>query len=92
MTDYLRKTPLENFAEKESLFRLFQLLAFVRAEKIQPQKEEFLVGQTYFAFEFPLYEYLRFIGIDALGGKGQARRQTRAACLGRWRSKRSNVI
>ena len=75
VTDYLRKTPLENFAEKESLFRLFQVLAFVRAEKIQPQKEEFLVGQTYFAFEFPLYEYLRFIGMDALGGKGQARRQ-----------------
>jgi hypothetical protein len=54
VTDYLRKTPLENFAKKESLFKLLQVLAFVRTEKIQPQKEKFLAGQTYFAFKFPL--------------------------------------
>ena len=75
VTDYFRNTLLENFAEKESFFRLLQLLAFVRAERIQPQKEEVLLGKKYFAFQFPLHEYLRFIGMDAPGGKGQARRQ-----------------
>jgi hypothetical protein len=72
--DYLKKASLKNFAEKDSLFRLFQLLSFVRVEQLQPLDEDTFFGKTYFRLQFPLYKFIKFIGMDALGGKGQARR------------------
>ena len=72
--DYLKKTSLKNFAEKDSFFRLLQLLSFIRAEQLQPLDEDTFFGETYFRLQFPLYKFIKFIGMDALGGKGQARR------------------
>ena len=75
VTDYITKTPLKSFSEKESLFRLFQLLAFIRTNKVKPQKEEYVGKQTYYSLEFRLSDYLQFIEMTGIGGKGQSRRK-----------------
>lgn len=72
--DYFNKASLDTFSEKDSLFKLFQLLSFIRAEQLQPNKTETLLGETYFCLIFPLHKFIKFIGMDAPGGKGQARR------------------
>jgi len=72
--DYFNKASLNTFSEKDSLFKLFQLLSFIRAEQLQPNKTETLLGETYFCLIFPLHKFIKFIGMDAPGGKGQARR------------------
>ena len=72
--DYFNKASLNTFSEKDSLFKLFQLLSFIRVEQLQPHKTETLLGETYFCLIFSLHKFLKFIGMDAPGGKGQARR------------------
>ena len=72
--DYWNKASLKNFAEKDSLFRLFQLLSFVRAEQLEPIEQDTFFGETYLRLQFPLSKFIKFIGMHALGGKGQARR------------------
>jgi len=75
VTDYITHTPLKSFAEKESFFRLFQLIAFLRTNKINPKKQEYVGGQTYYSLEFLLSDYLQFIKMTGIGGKGQSRRE-----------------
>lgn len=75
VTDYIKNTQLNSFSEKESFFRLLQLLAFLRNAKVKPKKEEFLRNQSYYYLEFTLSDYLRFINMTGIGGKGQWRRQ-----------------
>jgi hypothetical protein len=70
VTDYITHTPLKSFAEKESFFRLFQLIAFLRTNKINPKKQEYVGGETYYSLEFILSDYLQFIKIMAIRGKG----------------------
>ena len=72
--DYFSESSLNTFSEKDSLFKLFQLLSFIRVEQIQPDKTETLLGQTYFSLSFPLHKFIKFIGMDAPGGTGHARR------------------
>lgn len=72
--DYFNKSSLNTFSEKDSLFKLFQLLSFIRMEQLQPNKTETLLGETYFCLIFPLHKFIKFIGMDAPGRKGQARR------------------
>lgn len=72
--DYFNKSSLNTFSEKDSLFKLFQLLSFIRVEQLQSNKTETLLGEIYFCLIFPLHKFIKFIGMDAPGGKGQARR------------------
>jgi hypothetical protein len=75
VTDYITKTPLKSFSQKESLFRLFQLIAFLRTKKVTPKKEEYVGTQSYYSLEFLLSDYLQFIEMTGTGGKGQSRRK-----------------
>ena len=60
--------------ETDFLFKLLQLLSFIRVEQLQPDKTETLLEETYFSLIFPLHKFIKFIGMDAPGGTGQARR------------------
>nr|UDP55520.1 hypothetical protein orf417b [Schizostauron trachyderma] len=72
--DYFSESSLSTFSQKDSLFRLFQLLSFVRAEQLQPIEQDTLFGQTYFSLTFPLSKFIKFIEMDAPGGTGHDRR------------------
>ena len=53
--DYFNKASLNTFSEKDSLFKLLQLLSFIRVEQLQPDKTETLLGETYFINRYSWY-------------------------------------
>jgi hypothetical protein len=59
VTDYLDKSKLNSFADKESLFRLLQFLSFIRNLK---GVKQFVDDQIYYLIEFPVADFLRFLG------------------------------
>ncbi len=59
VTDYLVKSKLNSFTEKESLFRLLQFLSFIRNLK---GVKQFVDDQIYYLIEFPVADFLRFLG------------------------------
>ena len=59
VTDYLGKSKLNSFADKESLFRLLQFLSFIRNLK---GVKQFIDDQIYYLIEFPVSDFLRFLG------------------------------
>ena len=66
VTDYLRSIHLQNFSEKETFFRLLQLLSFIRTKKNILLNYNVLFGKKsrYYTVSFDFNEFLDFINID----------------------------
>lgn len=70
VTDYLKNSNLNSFAEQEDLFRFFQFLSFLRDFKDKAE-EEYLRNQLYYSIEFPISDFFSYTNFTGLGGKRQ---------------------
>ena len=61
VTDYLDKSKLNSFTDKEFFFRLLQFLSFIRNLK---RLKQFVDDQIYYLTEFPVADFIRFLGED----------------------------
>lgn len=61
VTDYLRQTKFDSFDETKSLFQFLQLLSFL--QKMEGFRQ-FIDDQVYYIVEFPVVDFLRFLGKD----------------------------
>ena len=59
VTDYLGKSKLNSFTDKESLFRLLQFLSFIRN---LTGVKQFVDDQIHYLIKFPVADFLRFLG------------------------------
>ena len=61
VTNYLRQTKSESLDEIKCLFRFFQFLSFIR--KMEGLRQS-IDNQVYYIIEFPVVDFLRFLGKD----------------------------
>jgi hypothetical protein len=59
VTDYLGKSKLNSFTDKESLFRFLQFLSFIRS---LTGVKQFVDDQIYYLIKFPVADFIRFLG------------------------------
>ena len=59
VTDYLRQTKFDSLDETKSFFRFLQFLSFLR--KMEGFRQ-FIDDQVYYIVEFPVVDFLRFLG------------------------------
>jgi hypothetical protein len=61
LTDYLRQTKFDSLDERKSFFRFLQFLSFIR--KMEGLRQ-FIDDQAYYIVEFPVVDFIRFLGKD----------------------------
>lgn len=62
VNSYLRKDCLDSFVQKKQLFKLIQLLSFIRSLQ---DSEQFINDQVYYLMEFAVMDFISFTGGNA---------------------------
>jgi hypothetical protein len=66
MTSYLKKYSQRDFKDQEKIFNLFRILSFLKNKKslVETSDYKILAGQVYYSLNFPLIEFIRYIGMN----------------------------